>query len=166
MTDDEFRLTPVDIRNHEFRVTFRGYEPATVEEFRNQIADEMERLLRDRATLEERVFNLREQLKAFRERDKAMNEALVTAQQLRHDAEADASKQGEEIVRNARAEAERLVGEASQQELNVRRDHANAKRQFNGYLVAFRSLLERNLAEIEALASHERDGNPDVENRG
>ena len=65
MTDDEFRLTPVDIRNHEFRVGFRGYEPTTVEEFRNQIADEMERLLRDRATLEERVYNLREQLKAF-----------------------------------------------------------------------------------------------------
>jgi len=165
MTDDEFRLTPVDIRNHEFRVTFRGYEPTTVEEFRNQIADEMERLLRDRATLEERVYNLREQLKAFRERERAMNEALVTAQQLRRDAEVQAAKQGEDIVRKARTEAERLLNEASQQELNVRRDHASAQRQFSGYLVAFRSLLERNLAEIKALETHEQDGNPNTEAR-
>jgi DivIVA domain-containing protein len=165
MNDDGFRLTPVDIRNQEFRVGFRGYEVAMVEEFRSQVADEMERLLRDRATLEERVFNLREQLKAFREREKAMNEALVSAQQLRHDAEEQAARQREGIVREAKLEADRLVNEAKDQERQVRRDHADAQRQLAGYLTAFRSLLERNLAEIDALESIEHQHPAPIEKR-
>ena len=77
--NDEFHLTPVDVRAQEFRRSAFGFDPAGVEDFRDRVADEMERLLRERATLEERVQNLREQLKAFREREKALNDALVAA---------------------------------------------------------------------------------------
>lgn len=151
MTDNGFHLTPIDVRSQEFPIKFRGYDPAAVEEFRNRVADEMERLLRERIALDERVQNFREQLKAFREREKAMSEALVAAQQLRVDAEHAAQKAGEQIIRDAHSEAERLLAEARDLEKTLRRDHASAQRQFSGYLAGFRSLLERNLAEVEAL---------------
>jgi len=80
---------------------------------------------------------------------------LVTAQQLRRDAEEQAARQGEGIVRDARIEAERLLSDAKEQEKRVRHDHASAQRQLAGYLAAFRALLERNLAEIDALESSE-----------
>jgi len=79
MTDPAFTLTPLDIRKQEFRKSLRGYDTAGVEDFQMRVADVLERANRERQVLEERVQALTEQLRVFREREKAMNEALVAA---------------------------------------------------------------------------------------
>ncbi|MGH7674507.1 MAG: DivIVA domain-containing protein, partial [Gemmatimonadales bacterium] len=68
MTEDVFHLTPLDIRKQEFRRSLRGYEIVGVEDFRVRVADELERVLREKAVLEERLAALTEQLRVFRER--------------------------------------------------------------------------------------------------
>jgi hypothetical protein len=40
----------------------------------------------------------------------------------------------------------------------VRNDSEQAHRHFAAYLTAYRHLLERSLAEVDALESHNRDG--------
>jgi cell division septum initiation protein DivIVA len=156
--NDEFRLTPVDVRAQEFRRSAFGYERSVVEDFRERVAEEFERLLKERATLEERVQGLREQLKVFREREKALNDALVAAQQLRQDTEAVARQQADVMLREARLKADQALADARDSERRVRDDTEHAHRHFAGYLAAYRSLLERSLAEIDALEAHERDG--------
>src|SRR6266487_4554683 len=74
MNDEAFNLTPQD-----FRKTLRGYDTLGVDDFRVRVADALERAIRERQILEERVNALTEQLRVFREREKAMNEALVAA---------------------------------------------------------------------------------------
>lgn len=160
MSDAGFHVTPVDIRSQEFRRTIRGYDPTGVDDFRLRVAAEVERLLRERAVLEERVQTSREQLKAFREREQALNEALVSAQQLRADTEQSAQRQSELTVREARAEADRILAEARAAEQAIRRDIEAAQRHFTAYLASFRTLLERYLSEADALEAHTRDGSP------
>src|SRR2546422_2145112 len=94
MTDPAFTLTPLDIRKQEFRKTLRGYETLGVEDFKIRVADVLERANRERQVLEERVNALTEQLRVFREREKAMNEALVAAQQLRRRRRAPPNPEG------------------------------------------------------------------------
>ncbi len=160
MTDDGFHLTPVDIRAQEFHRALRGYDPASVEEFRQRIAEEVERLLRERVQMEERLQSCREQLKAFREREKALNDALVVAQQLRADTEQAARREADLLLREARAQADQILQEARGAEGSVRRDMEAAQRQFTAYLGAFRTLLERYLSEVDALEAHRGDGTP------
>ena len=81
MTDDVFHLTPLDVRRQEFRRALRGYETLGVEDFRMRVADELERVLREKSVLEERVAALTEQLRVFRERETAMNGELITEEQ-------------------------------------------------------------------------------------
>ena len=157
---EEFRLTPPDVRAQEFRRSAFGYQVAGVEEFRQRVAEELERLLRERAQLDERLQNFREQLKSFREREQALNDAVVMAQQVRADAEQAAKRDADLQIRSAQQEAHALIVEARVTETEVRRDIEEAQRQFSGYLAAFRRLLERHLAEVDALAEHERDGSP------
>ena len=94
MNDEAFTLTPLDIRKQEFRKTLRGYDTAGVEDFQVRVADALERAIRERQVLEERLSALTEQLRVFRDREKAMNEALVAAQQLRQDSRATAEREG------------------------------------------------------------------------
>jgi DivIVA domain-containing protein len=160
MTDEEFRLTPMDVRAQEFSRSPWGYSTSGVEDFRERVAEEMERLLKERLTLEDRVQNLREQLKSLREREKAINDAVMMAQQLREGAQKTASQEAELIIREARGRADDIIREAQEKEISVRRGLADAQNQFNAYLAAFRRLLDRQMAEIDALAEHERDGSP------
>jgi DivIVA domain-containing protein len=151
MTENAFHLTPLDVRRQEFRRTLRGYEPGAVEDFRVRVADELERILREKSVLEERVAALGEQLRAFRERERAMNEALVAAQQLREETRTAAQREAQVIVREAEAEARRIVDEAGAAKADVERQAADVQRQYQQYVGGFRALLERQLAELRAL---------------
>jgi len=47
MSDESFHLTPLDIRRYDFGAkSIRGYDEKKVEDFRNQVAEELERLTR------------------------------------------------------------------------------------------------------------------------
>ncbi len=139
------------MRRQEFRRSLRGYEPLGVEDFRMRVADELERVLREKSVLEERVAALAEQLRVFRERETAMNEALVAAQQLREETRAAAEHEAQVILREAESEARRQVDEARRAEERGQDKLAEIQRQFAGYLAGFRALLERQLAELRAL---------------
>jgi len=151
VSDDGFHLTPLDVRRQEFRRSMRGYEPLGVEDFRMRVADELERVLREKSVLEERVSALTEQLRVFRERETAMNEALVAAQQLREETRAAAEREAQVIVREAETEGRQRLDDAHHAELDAREKLAEVQRQFHGYLAGFRALLERQLAELRAL---------------
>jgi len=158
MTEDEFRLTPIDVRAQEFSRSVYGYEATSVEDFRERVATEMERLLKERATLEERIRNLREQLKALREREKAINDAVMMAQQLREVTHKAAQQEVEVIIREARVNADRLLHDARESEVTVRHGLKEAQHQFHAYVTSFRKLLDRQMAELDALTENGRDG--------
>lgn len=152
MSDDHaFHLTPLDVRSQEFTRALRGYDRNQVNEFKLAISEELERLLRDRAQQEERLRSVQEQLRSFRDRERAMNEALVAAQQLRVDSRAQAEREAELVLREAKMEAERILERARQEEAVVRERADSAARQFTAYVSSFRTLLERHLGEVDGL---------------
>ncbi len=163
MTEEGFFLTPVDVRAQEFRKTLRGYDTHDVDDFKQRVSEELERLLKDRQESESKLVQLREQLKAFRDREKALNDALVLAQQLRTETELAARKEAELILREAKAQGDAHMAEARNEERYVRRDIETSQRHFSNYLASFRTLLERYLSEVDALEAHERGGTPPAE---
>jgi DivIVA domain-containing protein len=161
MTDDHaFHLTPLDVRSQEFARALRGYDRAQVDEFKLAMSEELERLLRDRAQHEERLRSTQEQLRAYQDRERAMNEALVAAQQLRVDSREQAEREAELVLREARVEAERIMDRARQEEALVRERADGAARQFSAYVASFRALLERHLGEVDGLQRRPRPGLP------
>ena len=80
-----------------------------------------------------------------------MNEALVAAQELRVDSRAQAEREAELVLREAKMEAERILERARQEEAVVRERADGAARQFTTYVASFRTLLERHLGEVDGL---------------
>lgn len=148
MKDEIFRLTPVDVRRMEFPKSMRGYDAARVDDFREQVADELERLTRANQDLEANVRSLTEQLRGFRDRDKALNDALVSAQQLRSEVRDQSEREAQLILREARAEADRIVQGAQMEAMRFSDQITLLTRMRRGYLKQFRVMLERQLAEI------------------
>jgi DivIVA domain-containing protein len=150
MMDETFHLTPMDVRRYEFGRALRGYDPERVDQFREQVADELERLSRVNLELEAKARGFHEQLRAFRERDKAINDALISAQQLRGEIHEQAEREGQLVLREARAEGERLIDEARAEVRRMEEQLAAMERTRRGYLAQIRVLVERQLAELNA----------------
>ena len=153
MNDDSFRLTPIDVRHQAFARVMRGYDIAAVEDFKVRVAEEMDRLTRANQDLEAKARGFHEQLRAFRERDKALNDALVSAQQLRSEIREQAERESQLILREARAEGERLIDAARAEIERLQREVEQLERARRAYLAHLRTIVERQLAEIEAASA-------------
>lgn len=150
MIDETFHLTPLDVRRYEFGKALRGFDPDRVNQFREQVAEELERLTRINQDLEAKARGFHEQLRAFRERDKAINDALISAQQLRTDIREQAEKESQLILREARAEAERLIDEARADIRRMEDQVASLDRGRRAYLAQLRMMIERQLSDVIA----------------
>jgi DivIVA domain-containing protein len=164
MSDEIFQVTAHDIRGQEFQRVMRGYDPAQVESFKQRMAEEFDRVLRERVALDERLKNMVEQLRQYRDRERALNDALVSAQQLRADMQAQATREAELVMKEARAEAARVAERAEAEEAGVQQRTEAAVRQYAAYLNGFRALLERHGAELASLESYldRADDRPDL----
>jgi DivIVA domain-containing protein len=150
MIDETFHLTPLDVRRYEFGKALRGFDPERVNQFREQVAEELERLSRVNQDLDAKARGFHEQLRAFRERDKAINEALISAQQLRNDIREQAEKEAQLIIREAKADAERLLDDARGEIRRTEDQIASLDRARRSYLAQMRLMLERQLSDVNA----------------
>jgi DivIVA domain-containing protein len=112
MSEEQFRLTPLDVRRWEFGSALRGYDRARVDEFKTRVADEIEELARRINDLDAKARGFHDQIRSFRERDRAINDALVSAQQLRTDIREQAEKEGSLVLQESRSEADKVLGAA------------------------------------------------------
>jgi cell division initiation protein len=154
MSDEIFQVTAHDIRGQEFQRVMRGYDPGQVEGFKQRIADEFDRVLRDRVQLDERLKHLVEQLKQYRDRERAMTEALVAAQQLRADIQGQAARDAEQVLKEAHAEAARIVERGQTEEGAIQQRAEAVARQFVAYVHNFRALLDRHQIELTGLEAY------------
>ncbi|HEY8469453.1 MAG TPA: DivIVA domain-containing protein [Longimicrobiales bacterium] len=146
-------LTPLEVRKkkEDFRRALRGYEPVDVDTFLDLVADRMEQLVRENLALSERAGRLDDEIAAYRERERALTDALVSAQEIREELRKQAARDAEELRRAAEEEVERLRAEmrkALEREEMALRDIRARRAQL---VQAYRSLLERELKELNLL---------------
>lgn len=150
MIDEGFHLTPLDVRRYDFGTKLRGADPAKVQQFREQVAEELERLTRLNQELESKAKGFHEQLRAFRERDKALNDALISAQQLRGEIRDQAEKEGGLLVREAQLEAERIVDSAKTEVRMLQMQVAALEKSRRNFANQLRTLVQRQLDDLSA----------------
>jgi DivIVA domain-containing protein len=150
MIDEAFHLTPLDVRRYDFGSALRGYNRARVDQFRDQVAEEMERLTRINQDLDAKARSFHEQLRHFREKDKAMNDALVSAQQLSVELKEQAEKEAQLIIRGAEQDAEKLREQARAEIRRMEEELDSLDRSRRTYLAQMRTLIARQMSEVEA----------------
>jgi DivIVA domain-containing protein len=142
-------LTPLDVRKKsgDFRKGLRGYDPQQVDGFLELVAERLEEVVKENLTLTERVERLSEQVQAQTGRERAVQEALVTAQELRDDIRGQAQKEADRIRRDAERDALHREREA---ELQARDIVADAERLLKERQVALEELERRRAKFLNA----------------
>lgn len=147
-------LTPLEVRKKkgDFKRAMRGYDPGLVDDFLELVADRLEELVRANLSHEDRVRQLEQQLRDYKERERALTDALVSAQELREEMREQAVRDAEMARREAEQEAEQIRANVAQEiereEQTLRRLRARQAQLAQSY----RALLEREMEELEVIA--------------
>lgn len=138
------RLTPLDIRQQQFTVRmFRGLDPQEVDAFLDEVADDYETMLRENALLREQVIAFEERSRGLADREKALQDTLVTAQKMAEEVKDNARREAQLIVREAELQGDKLVEEARAVEARLRNDISAFKRTRGRLVEDLQAVLER-----------------------
>lgn len=138
-------LTPLDVRKkrEDFRRSVRGYDPGQVDAFLAVVADRLERYVREHVVLSERIGRQEEQLESFRTRERALNEALLAAQELREEARLQSERDASVRVREAETRAHAVLADAEQVVRLCHEKVEDLKATRGRFLASLRKLFER-----------------------
>lgn len=113
---DTDMITPQAIREKAFeKAVFGGYDMGSVDTFLETLAADLALLQKENATLKGKMKVLVEKVEEYRSNEDAIRMAVLTAQKLGNMIEAEAKAKAEKIVGDAQAEATRITQEAANQ---------------------------------------------------
>lgn len=143
------RITPIEIQQHQFKTRLLGYDTAAVDHFLEMLADELERLHKQNHELKESLARTRTSLEQMREREQALQQTLMTAQQVTEELKENARKEAEIILAEAHIEGERVVRDANERRLQLISEIQEIKRQKIAFEGGLRSLVENHLKLLD-----------------
>lgn len=145
------KLTPLDIHHKEFGRSLRGYNEAEVDEFLDQVADELERLFKENIDLSERLEANEEKVKGYQDMEHTLHNTLLSAQKSAEDIVAQARHEADVVLKDAEVKAKEIIHNALQQKQRTQSELMRIKAAEEEFRARFRSLLEthmRNIGEI------------------
>ncbi len=109
------RLTPNDILNQKFGISFRGYDRQEVDAFLDIIAKDLEDLIRENSYLKEEIEKINTELIRLREMEEIIKDTIVSAQKMAENFKESAKMESENILNAARLQAEKICFDAAKQ---------------------------------------------------
>jgi cell division initiation protein len=113
------RLTPLEIRRHEFHTRWRGLDSEEVYAFLETVVADFEEVVRENAQLRREAEKLARDLEGLRSREQTIQETLTTAQTVVDELRRTAVKEAEVTVSEAEVRAESLLRDAERRRDSV-----------------------------------------------
>jgi cell division initiation protein len=144
------KITPLDIQQQQFRVKFRGFDMIEVDNFLDQVANELEELLQENNRLKEEDRQKTEKIEELKGAERELRNALVSAQQICEEIKNNARKEGELILEEAKGNARKIVEMARNQALQLQAEISQLERQREEFKASLKSTVEMHLRLLES----------------
>jgi len=137
------RISPLDIRQQQFTVKWlRGFDIHEVDAFLDDVAEDYEAALKENAQLKEQVGTFEERARGLAERERALQDTLVTTHRLGDEMKATARREADLLTREAELRSEKIIEEGHAEEARIRSEIQTLRRLRRQLIEDFRSTLE------------------------
>ena len=135
------RVTPLDIIQKQFSPARRGgWEPDEVRQFLEEVRESLEDVLKDNQRLKDEVAGRNAEIEELRSGEGDLKSTLLMARRLTDDIHRNARREADVIVGEARLEAERILLAATDE-----------RREMQADIVRLRSARARLIADLRAV---------------
>lgn len=150
------RITPLDIRQKEFRTSFRGYNTKEVQDFLLELATDLEDAFNEFNFIKEEKEQYLAELRNFREFDQKLKDTLLAAQSFKDDLRANAEKEADLILKDAKLQAEEIHRQTRLALEKLEKEIEELKNQKKSFRARLRSVLESHINLLEEDASEKQ----------
>ncbi|MFC6348481.1 DivIVA domain-containing protein [Vagococcus carniphilus] len=106
-------IKPIDITNKSFNSKFKGYDKDEVDDFLDQIALDVEKLVSENREFEKKAKQAEEKLSYFNELKDSLNQSIIVAQDTADKLKENATKESDLAIQQAQAQSEDILAHAN-----------------------------------------------------
>ena len=145
-------ITAQDIREKGFeRVRLNGYDMAAVDEFLEELADDVAASQKENAVLKSKMKVLVDKIEEYRANEEALNSAILSAQKLAVQIESEARQRAAATIAEAEKKANDTIGSISARADAEEKRLADAKAACAKFFDAAKVLCNTQLDKLEAI---------------
>ena len=153
-------VSPLDLRQQQFRTAFRGFDKVEVTSFLMAAAEDYEQAMRDVDRLRQEVSRMEALLTEHREHEKSLKTTLIAAQKLADDIKSTAEHEAQRILREAQGRSDLLLEKTQARLEDVQREIDGLKlkrRDVETTIEATIQTLRNTLEYVRDQEVHDRD---------
>lgn len=145
-------ITAQDIREKGFeKVRLNGYDMAAVDDFLEELADDVAASQKENAVLKSKMKVLVDKIEEYRANEEALNSAILSAQKLAVQIEAEARQRAAAMIADAEKQAKDTIGSISDMADAEEKRLAAAKAASAKFFEAARALCNTQLKKLEII---------------
>ena len=146
-------ITAQDIREKGFeRARVGGYDMASVDDFLEELADDVAATQKENAVLKSKMKVLVDKIEEYRSNEEALNAAILSAQKLAVQIESEARERAAATVAEAEKKAQETVGSITQRADAEEKRLKDAKAAVAKYIEAAKALCHTQLGKLGKIA--------------
>ena len=148
-------ITPLDIENKKFsKQIMNGYSVDEVDDFLDDLTVEYEKMFKDNAEYKAQIEKLNEDVSHYKTIEATIQSTLVMAQSTADEVKEVAGRQAEQIIAEAKMNAEKELNSLNNEIALKQKELADAQKQFDVYKAKMESLL---ISQLELLKEINKD---------
>jgi cell division initiation protein len=146
-------ITAQDIREKGFeRARVGGYDMASVDDFLEELADDVAATQKENAVLKSKMKVLVDKIEEYRSNEEALNAAILSAQKLAVQIESEARQRAADTIAEAEKKAQETLGSISSRADAEEKRLADAKAAAAKFIEAAKALCHTQLGKLDKIA--------------
>ena len=142
-------ITPLDIENKKFaKQMVNGYSVDEVDDFLDDLTVEYEKLFKENSEYKEKIEELQHDMAHYKTIEATLQSTLLMAQSTAEEVKEVAKQQADQIINEAKVNAQQEVSSLEGEISMKRRELEDAQKQFDIYKAKMESLL---ISQLEIL---------------
>ena len=147
-------ITAQDIREKSFEKSkFGGYDMNNVDDFLEELADDVTASQKENAVLKSKMKVLVDKIEEYRANEDALNLAVISAQKLAVQIEADARKRASAMLADAERQVKARVGSIEEETAKQEKRLAEAKAATSKFIDSMRAMCNAQLKNLDTIAN-------------
>lgn len=142
-------VTPLDIKQKQFSLKFRGFDMNEVDSFLEEVTAEMEALLRENDQLRDENKAMQAALAGFKETEKNLRDTLMAAQKISEDMRASTEKEAALRLKQAELDADEVMRKARQELAKAEQEIGELNRIKERFKLKIKGVIEDHLKMLD-----------------
>lgn len=145
-------ITAQDIREKTFEKSkFGGYDMASVDDFLEELADDITASQKENAVLKSKMKVLVDKVEEYRANEEALNLAVLSAQKLAVQIENDARQRANAMLADAERQVKAIVGSIEEETAKQEKKLADAQAATNKFIEGIRAMCNAQLKNLDSI---------------